>query len=93
MREKTLKAFSFLMEFIKKNAVMCIAFVAALITTFIIPIDKAYLNYFDYKTLTCLFCVLAVVCALKNINFFYVLARKKDVRFLLSIFYCIFATQ
>lgn len=27
-------------------------------------------------TLTCLFCVLAVVCALKNINFFYILARK-----------------
>ena len=55
---------------------MCIAFLAAVITSFIIPIDKAYADYFDYKTLTCLFCVLAVVCALKNINFFYMLARK-----------------
>ncbi len=55
---------------------MCIAFLAAVITSFIIPIDKEYLDYFDYKTLTCLFCVLAVVCALKNINFFYILARK-----------------
>lgn len=62
--------------FIKKNAVMCIAFVAAVITSFIIPVDKEYINYFDYKTLTCLFCVLAVVCALKNIKFFYMLARK-----------------
>lgn len=62
--------------FIKKNAVVCIAFIAAIITSFIIPIDKEYINYFDYKTLTCLFCVLAVVCALKNINFFYMLARK-----------------
>ncbi|MBE6587677.1 MAG: citrate transporter [Ruminococcaceae bacterium] len=62
--------------FVKKNAVMCIAFLAAVITSFIIPVDKAYLDYFDYKTLTCLFCVLAVVCALKNINFFYMLARK-----------------
>ena len=62
--------------FIKSNAVMCIAFLAAVITSFIIPIDKEYLDYFDYKTLTCLFCVLAVVCALKNINFFYILARK-----------------
>lgn len=34
------------------------------------------MDYFDLKTLTCLFCVLAVVCALKNINFFYMLARK-----------------
>ncbi len=63
-------------EFIKKNAVMCIALLAAVVTSFIIPPDKAYLDYFDYKTLSCLFCVLAVVCALKNINFFYILARK-----------------
>jgi Na+/H+ antiporter NhaD/arsenite permease-like protein len=62
--------------FVKKNAVMCIAFVAAVITSIIVPVDKEYLGYFDYKTLTCLFCVLAVVCALKNINFFYMLARK-----------------
>lgn len=63
-------------SFVKKNAVMCIALLVAIITSFIIPIDKEYLGYFDYKTLTCLFCVLAVVCALKNINFFYMLARK-----------------
>ena len=55
---------------------MCIALFAAIITSLIIPVDKVYLEYFDVKTLTCLFCVLAVVCALKNINFFYMLARK-----------------
>ncbi|MGI6279418.1 MAG: hypothetical protein ACOYJS_02530 [Acutalibacteraceae bacterium] len=43
-------------KFIKKNTVMCIAFCAALLTCFIIPIDHEYLNYFDVKTLTCLFC-------------------------------------
>lgn len=64
------------LAFAKKNAVMLIALVAAVITSFIIPPDEAYLDYFDYKTLTCLFCVLAVVCALKNIRFFYMLARK-----------------
>ena len=64
------------LAFVKKNTVMCIAFVAALVTCFIVPVDKEYLGYFDYKTLTCLFCVLAVVCALKNINFFYILAKK-----------------
>lgn len=63
-------------NFVKKNAVMCIAFAAALVTSFIVPVDSEYKNYFDYKTLTCLFCVLAVVCALKNIKFFYMLARK-----------------
>lgn len=65
-----------IIAFAKTNAVMCIALVAAVVTSVIIPPDREYVNYFDYKTLTCLFCVLAVVCALKNINFFYMLAKK-----------------
>lgn len=63
-------------NFAKKNIVMIIAFAAAFITSFIVPPDKEYLGYFDFKTLSCLFCVLAVVCALKNIKFFYILAQK-----------------
>lgn len=62
--------------FIKQNTVTCIAFLAAVFTCIIVPPDKEYLGYFDFKTLSCLFCVLAVVCALKNVNFFYMLARK-----------------
>ncbi len=62
--------------FAKKNVVLCIAVLCAIITSFIIKPDKEYLTYFDFKTLTCLFCVLAVVCALKNINFFRILAQK-----------------
>ncbi len=67
--------------FIKKNIVMMVALFAALITSFIIKPDDKYIGYFDFKTLTCLFCVLAVVCALKNINFFYILAQKIVRRF------------
>ena len=63
-------------EFIGKNAVMLIAFLLAVITSCIVPPDKQYLEYFDFKTLTCLFCVLAVVCALRNIRFFYMLAQQ-----------------
>lgn len=63
-------------EFARKNTVLMIAVAAAVITSFIVPPDKEYLKYFDFKTLTCLFCVLAVVCAFKNIDFFYILAGK-----------------
>ena len=73
---ETLSIWNKCCSFVKKNAVMCIALIAAIVTSLIIPIDKEYVGYFDYKTLTCLFCVLSVVCALKNINFFYMLARK-----------------
>ncbi len=61
--------------FVKTNAVMLIAALAALITSIIIPPDREYLGYFDLRTLTCLFCVLAVVCALRNIRFFYTMAK------------------
>ncbi|MDD5924283.1 MAG: SLC13 family permease [Clostridia bacterium] len=67
---------SILKSFIKKNIVMVIAFLTAFLTCFFVPIDREYIDYFDFKTLTCLFCVLAVVCALKNISFFYILAQK-----------------
>ena len=76
--------------FVRKNLVMVIAMLAAAITCFFVPPDRAYLDYFDVKTLTCLFCVLAVVCALKNIHFFYMLA-KQLVRLFRNARMCILA--
>ena len=67
--------------FAANNTVMLIALVAALITIPFVPIDREYIGYFDFKTLTCLFCVLAVVCALKNIGFFRFLAHSIVKRF------------
>ena len=64
-----------IINFSKSNAVMLIAAFAAAVTSCIIPPDELYLGYFDFKTLTCLFCVLAVVCALRNIRFFYTMAK------------------
>lgn len=63
-------------RFVKKNIVMFIAFFAAVVTCFFVPPDKEYLSYFDTRTLSCLFVTLAVVCALRNIKFFTILARK-----------------
>lgn len=74
-----------ILNFLKKNIVMEISFILALITMFFVPLDEKYLSYFDFKTLTCLFCTLAIINALKNIDFFYILAQKivflfKDIR-------------
>lgn len=66
----------YIVKFIKRNVVFTVALLAMAITSFIVPPDKEYIGYFDFKTLVCLFCVLAVVCALKNINFFYFLAKE-----------------
>ena len=64
------------MRFLKKNTVFCIAALAAAITACFVPPDAQWLTYFDWSTLVCLFLTLAVVCALRNIKFFTILARR-----------------
>ena len=63
-------------SFASKNFVLVIAATLAIISCFIVRPDAQYLEYFDFKTLTCLFCTLAVICALKNIRFFTITAKK-----------------
>ncbi|MBR2926791.1 MAG: citrate transporter [Clostridia bacterium] len=63
-------------SFASGNIVLVIAATLALISCCFVRPDAAYLGYFDLKTLTCLFCTLAVICALKNIKFFTITARK-----------------
>ena len=65
-----------IVNFFKKYTVFCVAAFAAVITCFLVPPDKEYPAYFDWKTLACLFLTLAVVCALRNIKFFTIVARK-----------------
>ena len=71
-----MKKLSFIKAVIRNNVVTVIAAVCALITSGIVPPDKKYIDYLDFKTLTCLFCVLATVCALRNVRFFYTIAKK-----------------
>lgn len=59
-----------ILAFIRSNAVLAIAAVAALVTSCIVTPDRAYLDYFDWRTLSCLFATLAVVKALGNVRFF-----------------------
>lgn len=65
-----------LMSIVRANVVMVVALAAAVTTSIFVPVDAQYISYFDFKTLACLFSVLAVVCALKNIRFFYILAQR-----------------
>ena len=65
-----------IVPFLRKNAVLVIAFVLATISACIVSPDAQYASYYDLKTLCCLFVTLAVVCALKNIHFFSILAHR-----------------
>ncbi len=70
------------LNFVKKEIVLIIALILAIISCFIIPPDREYFSYFEWNTLICLFCMLIVVAGLKNTNFFELVSKK-----LISIFH------
>ena len=51
----------------RANAMLAISLLAAAATAFFVPPDRDYFGYYDLKTLSCLFSVLAVVGALRDL--------------------------
>ena len=60
--------------FFKSETVLCIATVLAVISMFIIPIDAAYIEYIDVKTLALLFSLMVVMAGLQKQGIFTALA-------------------
>lgn len=46
-----------------------------LVTCIFVPVDKTYVNYFNWPTLATLYCTLAVVAALSHIHVFEIVSR------------------
>lgn len=64
-----------LLSFIKAQTVLSISIIAMLLTCFFVPIDRAYLGYFDLRTLATLYCTLAVVSAFSHIHVFEIISK------------------
>ena len=62
-------------DFLKREAVLCIAFLAAVISCFFVPPDGAYLKYIDLRTLALLYCLMVVVAGLRKAGSFTALAH------------------
>lgn len=63
-------------SFIKQHTLPLIACIAAAISALFVPPSAAYLDYFDFKTLGCLFCISATVNALVSTGLFSQLAQR-----------------
>ena len=62
--------------FWKREPVLCIAAVCAAASMALNPPSAAYLNYIDWRVLTLLFCLMAVVAGLQECGVFAVLAQR-----------------
>lgn len=67
-------------DFVKREAVLCIAVLLALVSMFFVPPDAEYAGYIDLRTLGILFCLMTVVAGLKGLGVFSVLAQKLLMR-------------
>lgn len=77
-------------NFIKKEAVLCIALGLAALSVFWQPVDRGYLEYIDWDTLMLLFCLMAAMAGFQRLGVFQrigdaLLAAVKDTRSLLLI--------
>lgn len=65
-----------LLEVLRENAVLVIAAVCAAVSMIWVPPDAAYAGYIDWRVLSLLFCLMAVVAGLQSCGLFDVLAQK-----------------
>lgn len=63
-------------DFVKQELTLCIAFAAALLSSFFVPPDGAYWGYLDLRTLALLYCLMVVVAGLRHAGAFTVLAHR-----------------
>lgn len=63
-------------DFVRQELTLCVAFLAALVTCFIVPPDAEYIGYLDLRTLALLYCLMVVVAGLRTAGLFSLLAHK-----------------
>lgn len=87
-------------SFIKNEIVLIISFVLAVISAFIVKPNSEYSDYIDFKTLSLLFCLMAVMAGFSKLGLFDFLAKKllsgvnsvRQLSFVLCLF-CFFSAM
>ena len=67
-------------EFIKKETVLCISAILAILSMFVVKPSLEYFSYIDFHTIILLFCLMAVMAGLRKCGFFSTLADKMLVK-------------
>lgn len=63
-------------EWFRKEAVLSVAILLAVISAFFVHPDREYIGYIDFRTLAILFCLMAVMSGLQKIGLFQYVAEK-----------------
>ena len=61
--------------FLKNETVLCVSFLLAVLSAFVIKPDMLYLTYPDYRTIALLFCLMIIVAGFQSLGIFRMLGR------------------
>lgn len=61
--------------FLRREPTLVIAALAALVSCFLVPPDRGYLGYVDFRTLALLYCLMCVVAGLRQAGLFDAMAK------------------
>ena len=61
--------------FLKNETVLCVSFLLAVLSAFVIKPDMLYLTYPDYQTIALLFCLMIIVAGFQSLGIFGMLGR------------------
>lgn len=62
--------------FLKKETVLCVSLILAAVSMLIVPPDKNYWEYIDFRTLAILFCLMSVMAGLQKAGVFGWIAKE-----------------
>lgn len=65
-----------ILAFFKKETVLCVSLILAVTSMFIVPPDKDYWGYVDFRTLAILFCLMSVMAGLRKAGVFGWIAKR-----------------
>lgn len=65
-----------ILNYVKREKVMSIAFILAIISMFIVRPDKKYIDYIDLRVLSLLFCLMLLVKGFQEIGLFNIMIEK-----------------
>ncbi|WP_439646036.1 SLC13 family permease [Limosilactobacillus equigenerosi] len=81
-----------ILTFCKKQVVLSISFILAILSCFITPPSKRYLSYIDYRTIMLLFSFMCVISGLRRLGIFdkmsnYLLTKVKNEKKALLLYW------
>lgn len=86
--------------FLKNETVLCVSFLMAVLSAFVIKPDMLYLTYPDYRTIALLFCLMIIVAGFQSLGIFrmlghFLITRAGSIRGLsvVMILLCFFSSM